>query len=438
LYSPNWSGIDLNTTGSMTVNGDITIEYASSGIDFYGGTLSNGSSTVTIQNCSTAGFAIDGYTYTFQNIHCKNCGGYGGILKSGTSGNPIIRYCTVEASAHGTYNSGDVTVECCDLKANNTGNTVQLAYASTVDLNGFNKIGHPQGYYAVDNRTDSFVDAQNNWWGVYPPQSSFFTFSGSQYIDYDPSEDNDSFSAGVYKPAILADPLKVAQGKELSGDYAGAIVAYNQLLSSETRAGWKKFLITSMLRAHDQSDRNYSSLKTIIDDELKNASGYYKAALKFILCDILAREGQYQQAIDGFLWNAESYKGTSMEVEMLSQVARIYGMHLNDTARAREYAEKAANLNPGQLALRGAFAAAGQEYNPSLAGDRFLGTVENFDAPGEPINPEKASLAEYVSVSPNPANPVTTISYSIKNPSNVRLSVFSINGQKVATWWTAQ
>ena len=228
------------------------------------------------------------------------------------------------------------------MKADNTGDTVNLAYASTVDLNGFNKIGHPQGYYVVDNRTDSFVDAQNNWWGVYPPQSSFFTFSGSQYIDYDPAEDDDSFSAGVYKPAILADPLEAAQRREFSGDYAGAIASYGELLRTETRSGWKKFLITSMLRVHHQSDRKYDNLKATISGELENASGYYKAALKFILCDILVREGQYQKAIEGFLQNAESFKGTSMEVEMLSQVARIYGMHLNDAARAQEYAEMAA------------------------------------------------------------------------------------------------
>ena len=40
---------------------------------------------------------------------------------------------------------------------------------------------------------------------------------------------------------------------------------------------------------------------------------------------------------------------------------------------------------------------------------------------------------EYINVTPNPANPVTTISYSIKSPSNVRLSIYSINGQKVDT-----
>jgi len=38
-----------------------------------------------------------------------------------------------------------------------------------------------------------------------------------------------------------------------------------------------------------------------------------------------------------------------------------------------------------------------------------------------------------VSIAPNPANPRTTISYSLPEASNVRLDVYSISGQKVTT-----
>lgn len=43
------------------------------------------------------------------------------------------------------------------------------------------------------------------------------------------------------------------------------------------------------------------------------------------------------------------------------------------------------------------------------------------------------TIEDFVSISPNPANPVATITYSIKNPSDVKLTIYSINGQKVAT-----
>ena len=153
--------------------------------------------------------------------------------------------------------------------------------------------------------------------------------------------------------------FEIAQKLELSGDYSGANAAYSELLKTETHPCWKKYLITSMLRAHDHSDKNYNGVKQIIEDELPGASGYYNIALKYILNDILVREGNYRQAIDGFLKNAASVKETSMEVEMIAHVAEIYGFYMNDKSSAMQYAEMAAELNPGQPIIRGAFAAAG-------------------------------------------------------------------------------
>jgi len=46
---------------------------------------------------------------------------------------------------------------------------------------------------------------------------------------------------------------------------------------------------------------------------------------------------------------------------------------------------------------------------------------------------DRAAAEEYLTVSPNPANPITTIVYSIRNPSDVKLTIYSIVGQKVAT-----
>jgi hypothetical protein len=45
----------------------------------------------------------------------------------------------------------------------------------------------------------------------------------------------------------------------------------------------------------------------------------------------------------------------------------------------------------------------------------------------------KQSVQEFITVSTNPVNPIATITYSIKVPSSVKLSIYSTNGQKVAT-----
>jgi hypothetical protein len=106
-------------------------------------------------------------------------------------------------------------------------------------------------------------------------------------------------------------------------------------------------------------------------------------------------------------------------------------MQLKNKAQAREYADRAAAVNPGQDCLYIAYRAAGAEYLPWKYTDKYKGIEEKFDTP--PEQPKTSGETGYVTVSPNPANPVTTITYSIKNPSNVRLTIYSITGQKVAT-----
>ena len=61
---------------------------------------------------------------------------------------------------------------------------------------------------------------------------------------------------------------------------------------------------------------------------------------------------------------------------------------------------------------------------------KFGNFFEDFGDPPEKPAPK---VENYVTVYPNPSNPKTTISYSIKTPSHVKLVIYSITGQKVAT-----
>lgn len=189
-----------------------------------------------------------------------------------------------------------------------------------------------------------------------------------------------------------------------------------------------------MLRSTDKYDRDYSGLRSVLKNELADTTFSYRAPLDFIESDILVREGRYREAIDSFLSKLERYRGTYMEVEMLGRIAQMYGDYLNEKVEARAYADRAAALNPGQETLRYAYEAAGVTYNPAEHENRFA-----LDPTGSvnPLQPKPKSMEQdvqdFVSVSPNPANPIAAITYSIKNPSPVKLTIYSINGQKVAT-----
>jgi len=58
---------------------------------------------------------------------------------------------------------------------------------------------------------------------------------------------------------------------------------------------------------------------------------------------------------------------------------------------------------------------------------------ENYDIVDEPITEQIADETLSVSITPNPANPSTTITYTLPGASRVKLDVYSVSGQKVAT-----
>jgi hypothetical protein len=154
-----------------------------------------------------------------------------------------------------------------------------------------------------------------------------------------------------------------------------------------------------------------------------------------IFCEILIKEGKYREAIGELQNKVNLYLDSSTKVEFLTRIANVYGDFLKDKANAKDFADRAAALDPGSELLDSAYLSAGIVYDSA----RFRSSPSNNVVIANKNGTEKQTttqidaVQDFISVNPNPANPVTTITYSIKSSSTVKLTIYAVNGQKIAT-----
>ncbi len=437
--------------GILDVDGNCTIQYANSGIDIENSSgLVNGMNVVTIQNCSQCGLWVGNCspvidrviadkvsTSTYQN---------GGVTVTGGSSDPFIQFVTIKGDGNtsGTYygisigSYADATVDYTDIQNSVYSHSISISSGGEIclqsgGLNGNNNIDRRNsGVKAINNPSTGSIIAQNNWWGAddTPPSSSLFSFPALvSYTNWLTSPASAGAGKAVFPNTEKTD-FQLAQAAELKENYDEAVRLYKSAFRNVKDDGSKRRVVKALLRVMDKNGRDYGDLRVLINGDIPAADGSYKAFLRYIEDTILFREGRYSEALAAFVKDSESFRNSEWEVQMLASAARIAGAYLNDKSAALMYADRAGRVNPGANVLRFAYEAAGSNYNPTQYEDVFAGKAEYFGILPEPAPVE---FEEYVSISPNPANPVTTITYSIKNPSDVKLTIYSINGQKVAT-----
>ncbi len=271
----------------------------------------------------------------------------------------------------------------------------------------------------------------------------------SVLIKYDNSNaaESNKDELSLEKTALSSDVIQeytplLRKGSELerSGDWEGALNCYKTILLITEYEPSRRKAIKRIIRVCNIFNLDFNEVRNIINNELLTATGNYKAVLDYLLIHIMEKEALREKnqelrrsiiedEIAALLIKAEQYSGTYMEVEMLCKIAVVYGDLLNDKDSAKFYADRAASIDPTYSSLSAAYHSAGIEYNPE---DYSEPEVEE-----EPVSVEEKQdseeISEFVTVSPNPLNPITIISYSIKTSSHVKLVIYSITGRKVAT-----
>ncbi len=428
-----WSGIDIGPGGKLEAAGDLTIEYADCGIDLLDSNgISNGVHTITIRNCRQAGIWIDNCSPFLRNIVCERTSDRdfqnGGISVSGASAFPRLRNVKVADSYHGILVCGfsSALMDSSDIR-NSAGDCIQVVEGSSINLNGANNICPAPGRRAINNSPSGRIDAGNNYWGENPDFNFLFSFPAM----VDPSGYVTTMFDGIDRAAKPDSRDRdgwraLALKFEDSGEWSRARDVYLSRFSPSGAESEKREIIAALIRVQDRSGRDYREPARMVAGELALGQGTYREWLEHIRGGVLLREGRYEAAGDVLLESAENCGNGASKAAFLAGAARIYGEYLGDTVKAREFADRAAALDPGERTLRLAYDSAGTGYDPP----RFR--RDETKGPG-PASGDGEALLESLSAFPNPANPSASIRFVIVRPARVTLSVYSITGQKVAT-----
>jgi|GEM_PF-2737941 len=317
-------------------------------------------------------------------------------------------------------------------------------------IGGYNSIyGNP---YNVDVGRYSHVEAEYNWWGMYPPNSSTFSIHNDGSLNcYNPLSSNPGGGSTLSKAASTL----VASGESENNKFAGfnpkkpnpnrlsdlwlwgydlfinnkqadAIDVYKQLISKfsgSRQAGNALVKIYHMSRNTGRED-----LSAYLSDIIQNPeiSGSLKpVALALLAGDQLFRKDA-QRAVQTYETILNRYPDTKNELHALYSLVLAYNINLKDTESAMKYLFVMKSKYPYEEMTLMAREEMGEKVKWSLAKSGY----RDHSDEKTPAIPEEYALRDNY---PNPFNPYTTLAFDLPEEARVTLTIYDITGRQVMT-----
>ena len=436
-----WGGIEFNNGSSGSISYAV-VKNATNGIAFN----NLGTSYITVSNCTIE-------DNTNAGIYLYNS-------------SPIIGYNTIRNNNYGIhcYNYSSPSIHHNNIYGN-TYHGVYLNYYSPAYVSywssgpGGNHIyNNNKGIFAnyqcnafvywnsIENNTSYelhgdqslTIDAEENWWGVYPPTSSNVYASGGASIDYSPALQTTPLAKANFSIASTTGKLQKSDNSDLerawelqlNEKYEEAIEIYSTILDSEQES---ETGILALIRIEEC----YTKLKRKDFASFIEGKGFIKSDKKSklsavateLLCHELINQKDFKSLLNRYTELLEDYKEYSdLRKNTLYNMGYLNYAHLGNKTNAEKYFALLEEEFPNDQLVLDSWLLKGKDVKNYEAFDKSIEKADEQTGEDELPNDYKL-LGNY----PNPFNPSTVIKFSLPVTSNVTLTIYNMMGEEIKT-----
>ncbi|RJQ57265.1 MAG: T9SS C-terminal target domain-containing protein [Stygiobacter sp.] len=422
--SNNWSGIQFNSGSSGNLD-YCTIQYAGNGIYCY-----NSSPTIkhsTLDNNSGSGLYLNnhsspvlvGNNFRFNGSYGIRCESYSSpnLTDNGYPGSNVIR--------------------------NNSSGGISSYYYSNPNLLGYMTYGNSvfdNTGYEVSATSNCTINAQIVYWGsgaTYYESGSTIDRSNALTTNPNPNrsiiisggDTEQALSAKAVSLKIASDEINKALEKLKDKKYDEAIPMFLEIFRNNADALLGKYALCKIEECYTQAGKKdyvaYS--KSVIKPILKEGTETYVVALE-LEAHQMVNADLYMNAINNLQTILKKYNlNSDIDKNTLFTLGAVYSLYLGDKANSDKYF--------GELKKR----YSNDELINQIEIIKSFGTVtSSYNQNGEIILPYDltndvgTTSEELFSNYPNPFNPSTRISFTLKERGKVSLKVYDILGKEVA------